>query len=129
MAAVGAAMAIYVWLTPALTADQYSALGADVGYYVAPAAGIVTTLLAVLWATRTLTSDFVLHGLLVGVVSVLLTAGFAVSARPQDRPMYIAAFALRLVAGYGGGLMARRRATARTDASAVVHGVVQEGAR
>jgi hypothetical protein len=71
----------------------------------------------VLWASRPLTSGFVRHGLLVGVVAVVLTLGFIVGARPEHRVMYVVSFALRIVGGYVGGAIARRRFAARTNST------------
>jgi CDP-diglyceride synthetase len=95
-------------IAPGLTDAEYQRLGEDVGYYVAPTAGAVTTFLMVLWVGRKLDSRYV-AGVWVGVVSVILTLGFVFTARPEDRLMYGVAFALRIVAGYGGGLVARRQ--------------------
>lgn len=114
-----AAIAGYMAVAPAMTDAQYASLGEDVGYYVAPTAGAVMTILAVLWATRRLTSGFILHGVLVGVLSVVLTVGFIFGARPDHRVMYIIAFGLRILGGYAGGVAAQwmfNTRTARTNA-------------
>jgi hypothetical protein len=103
-----AATAIYPMLVPARAETDFNTLGEEVGYYVAPAAGAVTTFVSVLWVARKLSAGFVAHGLLVGVVSVLLTIGFVFSARPAHRLMYMIAFGLRILAGYAGGLAAQR---------------------
>ena len=96
---IGAIMA----LVPEMSEAQFSTLGEDVGYYVAPAAGAVTTFLAVLWAVRRRSSGFFTHGVLVGVGSVILTVGFMVTARPEHYAMYLVAFALRVLAGAVAG--------------------------
>jgi hypothetical protein len=107
IAVLFAAIAAYTMLVPAMTDAEYSSLGEEVGYYVAPAAGGIMTVLSVLWVARTLTSDFIAHGLLVGLLSVLLTVGFIFTARPDHRFMYMMAFGLRIVAGYAGGVVAQ----------------------
>lgn len=86
-------------MAPRVAAEQSTTLGETVGYYVAPAAGAVTTFLAVLWAVRGRSSRFLTHGLLIGVGSVILTLGFLFGARPEHYAMYLVAFALRLLAG------------------------------
>lgn len=106
IAVLTATIGLYALFT---TVVDYQALGEEVGYYVAPIAGVVTTALAVFWAARPLSSDFIRHGMLVGLVSVLLTLGFILTARPEHRLMYLIAFALRIVGGYLGGILARRR--------------------
>jgi hypothetical protein len=80
-------------------------LGERVGYYVAPAAGFVTTGLAALWAVRGLDSGVIANAVAVGVVSVLITSPFLLSARPEHRLMYCVAFALRLAAAYLAGIV------------------------
>jgi hypothetical protein len=100
---------IYMSMTPGLTDDQYYAKGEDIGYYVAPTAGAVLTALSALWAARRLTSAFVLHGVLVGVVATLLTIGFIFGARPDHRVMYVVSFGLKIAGGYVGGLVAQWR--------------------
>jgi hypothetical protein len=51
--------------------------------------------------TRRLNSGFVANGILTGILSVLLTVGFLVSAKPEHRLMYGIAFVLRIAAGVG----------------------------
>jgi hypothetical protein len=87
--------------------------GELVGYYVAPPASAVATFLMVLWVARKLESRFILHGVLVGLVGVVLTGGFVVTAKPGDRLMYIVSFVLRIVGGYVGGLVAQKPAAIR----------------
>ena len=72
------------------------------------------TFLMVLWVGRRLETGYVANGVTVGVVGVILTSGFFFAARPEDRAMYGLAFALRIVAGYLGGLAARRHAGQQT---------------
>ena len=103
-------IAIYSSLiAPGISDAEYQTLGARAGYYVAPAAGTMTTFLMVMWVGRKLESRYVANGVWVGVVSVILTFGFIFTARPEDRLMYGVAFVLRIAAGYLGGLAAQRR--------------------
>jgi hypothetical protein len=96
-------------IAPGLSDAEYEQFGELAGYYVAPTAGAIFTFLVVMWMARKLASGFIIHGVLVGVVSVLLTVGFVATARPEHRVMYLIAFALRIVAGYVGGRVAQRR--------------------
>ena len=96
-------------IAPGMSDAEYQTLGARAGYYVAPAAGFVTTVLMVLWLGRKLESRFIANGVMVGVVSVVITSAFFFMARPEDRLMYGVAFVLRLAAGYVGGLLAQKR--------------------
>ena len=96
-------------IAPGMSDAEYQTLGERAGYYVAPTAGFVTTILAVLWAGRPLASSFVANGLAIGLVSVVITSPFFFMARPEDKLMYGVAFLLRLAAGYIGGALAQRR--------------------
>ena len=99
-----AVTAVYAFgIAPGRTDEEYQRFSETAGYYVAPAAGALTTFLFALWVATKLDSRFIANGVLVGVISVLLTAGFLVGARPEHRPMYLIAFALRIAAGYLGG--------------------------
>ena len=95
-------------IAPGQTQADYEEFAQTAGYYVAPAAGALTTFLMVLWVGRRLKSNFIANGLLVGVISVLLTVGFLATARPEHRLMYLVAFGLRIGAAYLGGLTARK---------------------
>ena len=103
-----ASIAIYKRLS-AVAATEPAAgspsLGERIGYYVAPAAGFVTTGLAALWAVHGLDSGVIVNAVAVGIVSVVLTSPFLLSARPEHRLMYGVAFALRLVAAYLAGVV------------------------
>jgi hypothetical protein len=119
IAVLWAAIGVYWLVSPGMTDAEFAGLGEQVGYYVAPTAGVLTTLAAVLWAARTLTNSFVAHGVLIGLVSVLLTVPFFLGARPEHRLMYVIAFVLRIAAGYAGGVAARSRFETRATSRAV----------
>jgi hypothetical protein len=107
---------------PGITDAQYQELGRRAGYYIAPAAGAVTTVLMVLWVGRALESGYIANGVMVGVVSVILTSGFFFTAKPEDRLMYGLAFLLRIVAGYLGGLAAQKLSAKRQGTGSTVPG-------
>jgi hypothetical protein len=104
-------------ISPGRSAAEYQQFGEVAGYYVAPAASGFAIFLSVFWMARKLTANFILNGTLVGVTAVVLTAGFLFGAKPGDRLMYIASYAIRILAGYLSGLTTkaifeRRRSTA-----------------
>jgi hypothetical protein len=67
----------------------------------------VMPLLAALWVCKKAVSQFVLHGALVGAVSVLL---YLAIARGQPEPLlYKISHVLKIVGGAAGGLVAARR--------------------
>jgi hypothetical protein len=86
--------------------------------YVAPAASLVMCFLFALWVGRRLESQFVLHGLLVGVVATVL---YVALTRAQPEPLaYYVAHGLKLLGGAAGGFVASRRRTATADAGVEV---------
>jgi putative membrane protein (TIGR04086 family) len=80
------------------------------GYYVAAPASALSTFLMTLWVGRKLEAGFIFHGILVGLVGVVLTGGFIVLAKPEDRMMYGVSYVLRIIGGYLGGVVARKTA-------------------
>ena len=103
-----ASIAIYKKLSAGATSEPEPgapSLGERIGYYVAPAAGFVTTGLAALWAVHGLDAGVMPNAVAVGIVSVLLTVPFLMSARREHRLMYCIAFALRLVAAFLAGVV------------------------
>jgi len=80
------------------------------GYYAAAPASLVATFLMALWVARKLEAGFVLHGILVGLIGVVLTGGFIFATEPENRLMYGVSFVLRIVGGYLGGVVAQRSA-------------------
>jgi len=110
-----AAVAAEVLVILALLAASavFKVPGEVAGYYVAPPASALATFLMVLWVARKLESRFILHGVLVGLVGVVLTGGFIFGAKAEDRLMYLVSFVLRIVGGYLGGLVAQKPAAVR----------------
>jgi putative membrane protein (TIGR04086 family) len=75
--------------------------------YSAPAASLLTCFIFAVWVGRRLTSRFVLHGILVGVVATLIYVVLTRAA--PEPPAYLFAHALKLLGGAAGGLVAARR--------------------
>ena len=80
-------------------------------YVDAIVASFVMVFLFTLWVGRRIDSRFVLHGVLVGVVAVLLfvTLIFAVNKTFAEPPLYIVAHAMKILGGITGGLVAEKR--------------------
>lgn len=75
--------------------------------YTAPVASLLACFLFAIWVGRSLTSQFVLHGVLVGVVATLI---YVALTRGGPEPLaYLIAHALKLLGGATGGLVAARR--------------------
>ena len=75
--------------------------------YTAPAASLFACFFFALWVGRRLTSRFVLHGFLVGVVATLI---YVALTRGGPEPLaYLIAHGLKLLGGATGGLVAARR--------------------
>jgi hypothetical protein len=107
LAAVAAEAAVILLIVAISTIKPE--FGESAGYYVAPPASAVATFLMALWVARKLDAGFILHGVLVGVVGVVLTGGLIFVVKPGDRFMYGVSFVLRIIGGYLGGVVARRR--------------------
>jgi putative membrane protein (TIGR04086 family) len=74
--------------------------------YVAPVGSLATCFLFGWWVGGRVESRFVLHGVLVGVVAMLIYIGLT---RAQPEPLaYVIAHVLKLVGGAAGGLVAGR---------------------
>jgi hypothetical protein len=109
MLALFAVMGIHRFVVaPGLTANQYAEFAQLAGYYVAAPAAALSTFLCAWYAIRKLKSGVVMNGVLVGLAATVLTLGFIAGARPEDRVMYMVSYAVRIVAGYCAGLVARK---------------------
>ena len=75
--------------------------------YSAPAASLLACFVFAAWVGRRLTSRFVLHGILVGLVATLIYV--ALTRGAPEPPAYLFAHALKLLGGAAGGLVAARR--------------------
>jgi hypothetical protein len=86
--------------------------------YSAPAASLLACFGFAIWVGRSLTSQFVLHGILVGVVATLI---YVALTRGGPEPLaYLIAHALKLLGGAAGGLVAARRQKASPQLQAPV---------
>ena len=78
--------------------------------WIAPAGSLVLCFIFGWWAARGAGSRFALHGLLVGMVAMLI---YLALTRLQAEPWeYVAAHALKLLGGAAGGVVAGRRKSA-----------------
>src|ERR1039458_969082 len=74
--------------------------------YVAPVGSLLTCLALAWWVGRGIEARFVVHGLLVGVVAMLI---YIALTRAQPEPFaYVLAHGLKLLGGVCGGLLAGR---------------------
>ncbi|HET9131316.1 MAG TPA: hypothetical protein VFO86_10230 [Terriglobia bacterium] len=109
IAVLSVIVAIYAFvIRPGRPAADYQEIGRLAGYYAALPAAAFATFLMANWAVRTLESGLFVNAFLVGVVATLFAAMFLFTAKPEDRPMYIASFAARLIAGGLAGFIAQR---------------------
>ena len=82
------------------------ALGQNSMLYTAPVASLVACFLLALWVGRGVSSHFVSHGVLVGVVAVLI---YIALTRAQPEPFaYVVAHVLKILGGGAGGFAAGR---------------------
>ena len=79
-------------------------LGEVPGQYTAVAGSLVMPLLFGLWTARNAEAYFVLHGIMVGVIGIVIYVGLT---RAQPEPLlYILAHGLKLAGGAAGGYLA-----------------------
>jgi len=78
--------------------------------YVVPPAALVATFAITVWLGRRINSNFVLHGVLIGVVGTLMYVGLT-RAKPEPWQYWVA-HALKVVGGAAGGMVLARRQTA-----------------
>jgi hypothetical protein len=79
--------------------------------YVAPPASFVGSLVVGLWVARKAPHRELLHGTLLGIVSMLAYAGIPIAQ--GFRFAYLAASVLKVVGGAAGGFIAHRRMSAK----------------
>ena len=79
--------------------------------YVVPPAALMATFAITVWLGRRITSKFVLHGVLIGIVGTLMYVGLT-RAQPEPWPYWVA-HALKVVGGAAGGMVLARRQIAR----------------
>ena len=78
--------------------------------YVVPPAALIATFAITVWIGRGIKSNFVQHGVLIGVVGTLMYIGLT---RAQPEPwQYWLAHALKVVGGAAAGTLLARRQTA-----------------
>src|SRR4029077_7329865 len=78
--------------------------------YIVPPAALIATFAITVWIGRGIKSNFVLHGVLIGVVGTLMYIGLT---RAQPEPwQYWLAHALKVVGGAAAGTLLARRQTA-----------------
>jgi hypothetical protein len=78
--------------------------------YVIPPLAFVATYAITIWLGRGIKSNFVLHGMLIGVVGTLM---YVALTRAQPEPwQYWLAHALKVVGGAAAGMLLTRRQTA-----------------
>ena len=78
--------------------------------YIIPPLALVATFAVTAWLGRRIKTNFVLHGVLIGVVGTLM---YIALTRAQPEPwQYWVAHALKIVGGAAGGMVLARRQTA-----------------
>jgi hypothetical protein len=81
-------------------------------YADAMVSSFVMVFLFTLWVGRRIDTGFVLHGVLVAIVSIVLFVVliFALNRTFWEPPLYIVAHGLKIAGGIAGGLFAQKRA-------------------
>jgi len=97
-----AEVGIFVLFIPAVLL-----LGQQIAMYVAVAAAFAMTFLFGVWVGRGIESRFVLHGVLLGILAILIYV--AISLAQPEPLLYIIANGLKIVGGVAGCRLAERR--------------------
>jgi hypothetical protein len=78
--------------------------------YVMPPGALIAAFAITVWLGRKITSKFVLHGVLIGIVGTLI---YVALTRGQPEPwQYLVAHGLKVIGGAAGGMVLARRQTA-----------------
>ena len=112
-----AAFAVELVLFAVIIPWNFVPNGATVALYLTIPACLVTTFFGARWAASKADRQFVLHGLLVGVLAALMYWGIS-RASPTGLPIvYVIANYLKILAGATGGYVAQRAGYARASAT------------
>jgi hypothetical protein len=83
-----------------------------VNFYVIPPAALIATFAITVWLGRPIKSNFVLHGVLIGVIGTLI---YVALTRGQPEPwQYLVSNGLKVVGGAAGGMFLARRSEIRS---------------
>jgi hypothetical protein len=94
----------------AVAVPLYLSGAGRINFYVVPPVALAATFAITVWIGRGIKSNFVLHGVLIGIVGTLMYIGLT---RAQPEPwQYWVAHALKVVGGAAGGMVLERRHTA-----------------
>lgn len=91
------------------TDAEYQAFAGRAGYYVGIVGGALLAFVFSSWVSRSLRSDFIVNGLLVGCAGALLHVVLFVASGAQFQAAYLIADGLKLLGGALGGYLARAR--------------------
>jgi hypothetical protein len=91
----------------AIAVPLYLSGAGRVNFYVVPPVALISTFVITMWLGRGIRANFVLHGVLIGVVGTLMYVGLT---RAQPEPwQYWVAHALKVLGGAAGGMVLARR--------------------
>ncbi len=94
----------------AIAVPPYLSGAGRVNFYVVPPVALIATYAITVWLGRGIKTNFVLHGVLIGVVGTLM---YIALTRAQPEPwQYWLAHALKVVGGVAAGMLLARRQTA-----------------
>jgi len=91
----------------AIAVPLYLSGAGRVNFYVVPPAALIATFAVTMWLGRGIKANFVLHGILIGVVGTLM---YVALTRAQPEPwQYWVAHALKVIGGAAAGMVLARR--------------------
>ena len=104
-----AAVTVYGYLMPGLDKSDYETFAKQAAAYIGPVAGTLATLGFAFWAARKPESRRLLHGLLTGILVVILDLAIFSTPKADFDLKDVLVLLAKLVAGALGGYLAQRR--------------------
>ena len=104
-----AAVTIYGYLHPGLDKSIYETFATQAAGIIGPVAGTLATLGLAFWAARKPESRRLLHGLLTGILVVILDLAIFATPKADFELKDVLVLLAKLVAGALGGYLAQRR--------------------
>jgi membrane-associated HD superfamily phosphohydrolase len=94
----------------AIAVPLYLSGAGRVNFYVVPPVALIATFAVTMWLGRGIRANFVLHGVLIGIVGTLM---YVALTRAQPEPwQYWVAHALKVISGAAAGMVLAKRQTA-----------------
>jgi hypothetical protein len=82
------------------------------GGWIGPLGGSLVTFIVSLWACRKLRSGHILHGALIGLLSMMMGVGLLLILADRFSLIFVGSYLLRFLSAVGGGYVAQQKKSA-----------------